>query len=143
MRQQLETSPDEENSRSAVLLRFPCGQSRAGVSAGLAKELSGFVKEYDVKCENGSMSARIVSATQTTPRQFVEQHKDGGPRCSVNRFFARCSYNHCPPTQVGGSSRCWTSLCASLVSPQCPITRGVRGQCRQCPVHRRTFSDSS
>ena len=36
MRRDLETVPDGENLRSAVLLRFPCEQCRASVSAWLA-----------------------------------------------------------------------------------------------------------
>ena len=39
MRQNFETTPDEENSRSAVLLRFPCAQSRADITAWLSKEI--------------------------------------------------------------------------------------------------------
>ena len=50
MQRKLETSLDDENLRSAVLLRFPCEQCRAGVSAWLGKEVPTSDKDYEVHC---------------------------------------------------------------------------------------------
>ena len=64
MRRKLETNPDDENSRSAVRLRFTCAQSHAGVSAWFAEGISASEKDHEVKCKSGSTSARIVFASK-------------------------------------------------------------------------------
>ena len=66
MRRKLETSPDDENSRSAVFLRFSCTQSCAGVSSFLAQELSGSEKDYGVK-NAGAVACRLELSLRRKP----------------------------------------------------------------------------
>ena len=58
-------------------LRFLCEQSRAGVSAWLAKEIPGSNKYFEVHCKSGSKSARLGFATEAKCQKFVAQYSDG------------------------------------------------------------------
>ena len=75
-------------------LRFLCEQSRAGVSAWLAKEIPGSNKYYEVHCKSGSKSARLGFATEAKCQKFVAQYSDGGfqyadysPSCLQTAFI--------------------------------------------------------
>ena len=73
----------DEKSRSAIMLRFPCAQNRAGVSAWFKNAEEG----CDVKCESGSLSARDVFAIRALSQQVVAQHKDDGRQNTVDGVF--------------------------------------------------------
>ena len=112
MRRKLETSPNDENLRSAVLLRVPCTQCRAGVSAWPANEISFFRKimranaraatsrselclplEPRVNCswhntQNDSLLYEVNSVLcQKTATTFVRQSKSE-EACDIGRRFA-------------------------------------------------------
>ena len=115
LRRNLETNLDDENSRSAVLLRFTCAQSREGVSAWFAKGISELEKDYEVKRKSGSMSLELslppkpcASNSWHNTRMMVH-----GIQSTV--FLPRYRYNPCPPVQTGGVSRRWASLLAPLL----------------------------
>ena len=63
MWRKLETNADDENSRSAILLRCPSAQSRASVSAWLSNEVAESEKDSEVKCK----SRRQPSSKTLTP----------------------------------------------------------------------------
>ena len=79
---------EDENSRGAILLKFPCVQSVAGVSAWFKNIIDIPDKEYRIKCKSGSFSARIVCRTKTPCQQFVVQQKDDRLQCVVDSIFA-------------------------------------------------------
>ena len=59
-----DTSPDDENARSAVLLRYPCEQCHAAMSAWLARTLGPTDQPERVHCKTRTTSARLVFETR-------------------------------------------------------------------------------
>ena len=118
----------DENSKQAQMMKTRVALFSHASHARkivLAFSLEG---NFQVKCKSDSMSARVVFTTSQLPT--IRGAKQGrwltlfGQQCCLYRY----SYIPCPPLQARGGSRCRASLCASLASPQGPITRGVRGQ---------------
>ena len=55
----MDKGPDDENARSAVLLRFPCEQCLPGMHAWLKKTLAPTDQLERVHCKRGTESARL------------------------------------------------------------------------------------
>ena len=86
------SNPDDENARSAVLLRFPCEQCDAGVSARLKKSLTTANvptanMPVRIHCKTGTASARLVFETRTKCQDFVARFKDDGLPNTVDSTF--------------------------------------------------------
>ena len=82
------SSPDDENARSAVLLRFPCEQCHAGVSAWLRKTLVALAPaDMPVRIHFGTTSARLVCSTRAKCQEFVATHRDEGLPYSIDSPF--------------------------------------------------------
>ena len=82
-----DTGPDDENARSAVLLRFSCEQCHAGMSAWLHKVLDPSDYPQRVHCKRGTKSARIVLNTRAQCQDLVARFKDDGLPHSVSSPF--------------------------------------------------------
>ena len=80
-------SPDDENARRAVLLRFSCEPCHAGMSAWLNKELDPSDYPQRVHCKRGTDSARIVLNTRALCQDLVARFKDDGLPYSVSSPF--------------------------------------------------------
>ena len=60
-------SPADENSRSAVLLRFPCSESCAGVTAWLTNTINVLEKKKSAKSNARAAASRFVSSMVRKP----------------------------------------------------------------------------
>ena len=109
-RRKLETSPDEEILRRAVLLRLPCDLCRAGFSAWLAKQIQGSEKDCEVHYKSGSKPARLVFATKARCPQFVELY-EASIQSTVS--FATVQPQSLS-AQIGRIPSYWVALCAAL-----------------------------
>ena len=92
-RRRLDTfsSPEVEQARSAVLLRFPCEQYHQGITIwvnGLWEKsnMPAHNKPVRIHCKAGSVSARLVFETRAKCQDFVARYKDDGT-CSINSPF--------------------------------------------------------
>ena len=75
----IDKGPDDENA-SAVLLRFPCEQCHAGMSAWIEETLEPTDRPERVSCKRGTKSARIVFNSRAKCQEFVEKFKEDGPQ---------------------------------------------------------------
>ena len=97
-RRRLDTlsNPDDENARSAVLLRFSCEQCHAGVSVSLKKTLAtanmpAADMPVRIHCETGTTSARLVFSTRAECQEFVATYRDDGLLYGVDSPFCNTS----------------------------------------------------
>ena len=70
-RRRLDTfsNPEDEQARSAVLLRFPCEQYH---------NMPAYNKPVRIHCKSGSVSARLVFEARAKCQHFVARYKDDG-----------------------------------------------------------------
>ena len=80
--------PDDEHSRSAILLHFPCVQNRAGVTAWF-KNTTEVLLEKTSKSDAKAATAwfELCSPPKPCASFFVAQHTDDGLQYSVASFF--------------------------------------------------------
>ena len=97
-RRRLDTSSstDDEQSRSAVLQRFPCEQYLQGITKWIdtlwdESNMQTCNKPFRIHCKAGSVSVRLVFETRDKCQDFVAQHKDDGIPCAINSPFCRPS----------------------------------------------------
>ena len=98
-RRRLDTfsSPEDEQSRSAVLLRFPCEQYHKGITKwindlGEKANMPASKRPVTIHCKAGSVSVRIVSETRAKCQDFIVRYKDTGIPYAINSPF--CSANN-------------------------------------------------
>ena len=82
-----DTSPDDENVRCAVLLRFPSEQCLTGMYAWRKKTLDPTDQQERVHCKRGTKSARVVFTTRAKCDDFVVRFKDDSLPYSVNSLI--------------------------------------------------------
>ena len=99
-RRRLDTfsSPEEEQSRSAVLLRFPCEQYLKGITKWIdtrweESNMPACNKPVRIHCKAGSVSVRLVFETQGKCQDFIARCKDGGIPYAINRPFCCTNTN--------------------------------------------------
>ena len=90
-RRRLDTlsSPEDEQARSAVLLRFPCEQYHEGITKWINNlwEESNMLadkKTVTIHCKAGSVSARLVFKTKAKCQDIVARYKDDGISFEIN-----------------------------------------------------------
>ena len=100
-RRRLETfsSPEDEQARSAVFLRFPCKQYHTGITKWINKlceefNMPAFNKLVRNHCKAGSVSLRRVSGTRGKCQDFVARYKGGGIPNGVNSPFCYTNTNN-------------------------------------------------
>ena len=93
-RRRLDTfsSPEDEQARSAILLRFPCEQFHKGITKwinNLCEEsnMPAYKKPVRIHCKAGSLSARLVFETRAKCQDFVARYKDDGIPYEINSPF--------------------------------------------------------
>ena len=77
------SSPEDEQSRSAVLLRFECAQYHKSFTKWIASlweesNMSAHNKPVRFHCKAGSVSARLVLETRAKCQNFVARYQDDG-----------------------------------------------------------------
>ena len=84
-RRRLDTfsSPEDEQSRSAVLLRFPCEKYHKGITKWIVNlweesNMSAHNKPVRIHCKAGSLSVRLVFETRAKCQDYVVLYKDDG-----------------------------------------------------------------
>ena len=83
-----DSDPDDEHARSAVLLRFPCEQCHASMSAWLKKKtLDPSDQPERVHCKRGTKSVRIVFKTRAKCQELVEIYEQDGFQYTINSFL--------------------------------------------------------
>ena len=83
------SSPEDEQARSAVLLRFPCEQYHQGITMWIndlwaKSNMHAHNKPVIIHCKAGSVSARLVFETRAKCQDFVARYKDDGISYSIN-----------------------------------------------------------
>ena len=86
------SSAEDEQSRSAVLFRFPCEQYLKGVTQWIDTlwDESGMLarnKPTRIHCKAGSLSVRLVFDTRGKYQDFVVRYKDDGILYTINSCF--------------------------------------------------------
>ena len=86
------SNPEDEQARSAVLLRFPCEQYHIGITNWIDNLLGKsnipvYNKPVRIHCEAGSVSARLVFETRAKCQDSVARCKDDGISCEIDRLF--------------------------------------------------------
>ena len=82
-----DTNLDDENARSAVLLRFLCEQCHAGMSAWIKGALGPTDLLDRIHCNTGTTSAQLVFETRAKRQEFVARFRDVGLPYSVDSPF--------------------------------------------------------
>ena len=84
-RRRLDISPnnDDEDARSAVLLRFPCEQYHTGSTKWIntlcaESDMPADSRPVTIHCKAGSMSVRLVFEARGKCREFVARYQDDG-----------------------------------------------------------------
>ena len=90
-RRRLDTlsSPEDEQSRSAVLLRFPCEQYHKGITKRIhnlreESNMPAYKKPVRIHCTAGSVSVWLVFETRTKCQDFTARYKDDGIPYAIN-----------------------------------------------------------
>ena len=133
-RRKLDTSPDDENLRSAVLLRFPCAQSRRRFRLArhrhfrISERLGGQMQERQQVDPNCLFHESHVPAIRGTtqkrwPSVFSRQ-------CLLHRD----SHHLCPPIQIGGSSQCRALIAQLWKALDNRLRAEFIDNDRRCPV---------
>ena len=93
-RRKLDTfsSPEDEQARSAVLLRFPCEQYHKGITKWIDKfweesNMPAYNKPVRIHCEAGSVSVRLVFETRGNCQDFIARYEDDGIPSGINSPF--------------------------------------------------------
>ena len=80
-RRRLDTfsSPEDEQARSAVLLRFPCEQYHTGITKWInnlweESNMPAFNKPVRIYCKAGSVSAKLVFETRAKCQDFLARY---------------------------------------------------------------------
>ena len=86
------SSAEDEQSRCAVLFRFPCEQYLKGITQWidtLWEESDMFARNKLVRihCKAGSVSVRLVFETRGKCQDFVVRYKDDGIPHAINSLF--------------------------------------------------------
>ena len=92
------SSPEDEQSRSAVVLRFPCQQYHRGITMWIdnlweESNMSARDKPERFHCKAGSVSVRPVFETRANCQDFVARHKDDGIPYAIDRPFCCTNTN--------------------------------------------------
>ena len=93
-RRRLDTfsSPEDEQARSAVLLRFPCEQYHKGITKCInnlweESNMQAFKKPVRIHCKAGSVSVRLVFETRAKCQDFVARYRDDGIPNAIDSPF--------------------------------------------------------
>ena len=91
-------SPEDEQSRSAVLLRFPCEQYHKGITKWIdnfweESNMPASHKPVRIHCKAGSVSVRLVFETRAKCQDFIARYKDDGIPCAINSPFCCTNTN--------------------------------------------------
>ena len=75
------SSPEDEQARSAVLLRFPCEQYHRRITKWIKNlweesNMPAFNKPVRIHCKTGSVSVRLVFETRAKCQVFIARYKD-------------------------------------------------------------------
>ena len=86
------SSPEDEQSRSAVLLWFPCEQYDKGITKWIdnlweESNIPAYNKLVRIHCKAGSVSVRLVFETRGKCEDFVVQFQDDGIPYAINSPF--------------------------------------------------------
>ena len=99
-RRRLDTlsSTEDEQSRSAVLLRFPCEQYHKGITKWIDNlweetNMPTFNKPVRIHCKAGSVSVRLVFETRAKCQDFIARYKDDGIPYATNSPFCCANTN--------------------------------------------------
>ena len=97
-RRRLDTShsTEDEQSRSAVLLRFPCEQYLKGITKWIdtlrdESNMQACNKPVRIHCRAGFVSVRLVFETRGKCQDFIARYKDDGNPYATNSPFCRSS----------------------------------------------------
>ena len=97
-RRRLDTlsSPEDEQSRSAFFLRFPCEQYHKGITKSIdnlweESNMPTCNKLVRIHCKAGSVSVRLVFETRAKRQDRIPRYKDDGIPHAINSPF--CSAN--------------------------------------------------
>ena len=86
------SSPEKEQARSAVLLRFPCEQYHKGITKWInnlweESNMPADNKPVRIHCKAGSVSARLEFETRAKCQDFVARYKDDRIPHEINSPF--------------------------------------------------------
>ena len=84
--------PEDEQARSAILLRFPCEQDHKGITKWIntlweGSNMPAYNKRVRIHCKAGSVSARLVFETRAKCQDFVARFQDDGIAYEINSPF--------------------------------------------------------
>ena len=97
---------EDEQSRSAVLFRFPCEQYLKAITQWIEtlweeSDMLACNKLVTIHCKADSVSVRLVFETRGKCQDFVVQYKDDGIPCAINSPFCCAKYYyHSAPIQI-------------------------------------------
>ena len=111
--------PEDEQARSAILLRFPCEQDHKGITKWIntlweGSNMPAYNKRVRIHCKAGSVSARLVFETRAKCQDFVARCQDDGIAYEINSPFC-CAKTTFTVRHLCGE--CWqiSSKCSSLM----------------------------
>ena len=86
------SSTEDEQSRSAVLLRFPCEQFLKEITKWIdtlweESNMPAYNKAVRIHCKAGSVSVRFVFETRSKCQDFIARYKDDGIPYPINSSF--------------------------------------------------------
>ena len=92
------SSPEDEQSRSAVLLRFPNEQYHRGITKWIdnlweESNMQACNKSVRIHCKAGSVSVRLVFETRAKCQDFVARCKDDGIPYAIDSPFCCTNTN--------------------------------------------------
>ena len=94
-----------KQSRSAVLLRFPCEQYHKEITKWIdnlweESNLPAYNKPVRIHCKAGSVSVRLVFETRAKCQDFVTRYKDAGIPYSIKSLLLHQDKFRCPSIQI-------------------------------------------
>ena len=99
-RRRLDTfsSTEDEQTRSAVLLQFPCEQYHKGITKWIddlweGSNMPACNKLVRIYCKAGSVSVRLVFETRGNCQDFIVRYKDDGIHYAINSPFCCANTN--------------------------------------------------
>ena len=100
IRRRLDTfsSPEDEQSRSAVLLRSPCEQYHKGITKWIdnlweESNVPAYNKPVRIHCKAGSVLVRLVFETRAKCQDFIARYKDDAISYAINSPFCCTNTN--------------------------------------------------